>query len=204
MLDERTTTFSWEDDAAVKPKTEEALALVKHWSSGSPSITKTPPRARPIAAKKAATCTCAAGLTTLARRSKPTSPASTGLSASTNGTRSPPPLPLKRSKRTASTYGRKRVIDDPEPEPDDDPEPEPDDDPEPDDNDPELNDDVVRLLRTHDHYYGVGHVHQFRISLGKTLCGRKLEVCPGDLAWRTAEDINCKTCLNALKRREQP
>jgi hypothetical protein len=97
-----------------------------------------------------------------------------------------------------------KVIDDPEPEPDDDPEPEPDDDPEPDDKDPELNDDVVRLLRSHNHYYGVGHVHQFRISLGKTLCGRKLEVCPGDLAWRTAEDINCKTCLNALKRRERP
>jgi hypothetical protein len=92
-----------------------------------------------------------------------------------------------------------KVIDDPEPEPDDDPEPD-DNDPEPDDNDPELNDDVVRLLRTHDHYYGVGHVHQFRISLGKTLCGRKLENCPGDLDWGTADAITCKACLNTLRR----
>jgi hypothetical protein len=95
-----------------------------------------------------------------------------------------------------------KVIDDPEPEPDDD-DPEPDiiDDPEPDEDDPEPDEDVVRLLRAHDHQYGPGHIHRFNEGPGKTLCGRKLENCPGDLIWAGLEDITCKACLSALHRR---
>ena len=60
----------------------------------------------------------------------------------------------------------------------------------------------VPLLRAHDHQRGKGHVHRFEAELGKTLCGRKLENCPGDMRWGTEDEINCKACRRALERRE--
>jgi hypothetical protein len=62
----------------------------------------------------------------------------------------------------------------------------------------------VHLLRAHDHEWGKGHVHRFEADIGKTTCGRKLEACPGDLEWGTADDITCKACLAIIARRTQP
>jgi hypothetical protein len=62
----------------------------------------------------------------------------------------------------------------------------------------------VHLLRAHDHEWGKGHVHRFEADIGKTTCGRKLEACPGDLEWGTADDITCKACLAIIARRKSP
>ena len=62
----------------------------------------------------------------------------------------------------------------------------------------------VPLLRAHDHFWGRGHTHQFEADTGKTTCGRKLEACPGDLDWGTADAITCKTCLAIIEREARP
>jgi hypothetical protein len=59
------------------------------------------------------------------------------------------------------------------------------------------------LLRAHDHPWGRGHVHGFEADLGKTLCGRTPETCPGKREWGSEGDISCKACLRALARRKE-
>jgi hypothetical protein len=61
----------------------------------------------------------------------------------------------------------------------------------------------VPLLRAHDHYWGRGYVHRFEADIGKTTCGKKLETCPGDMAWGTEDEINCKACQRAIERQRE-
>lgn len=68
---------------------------------------------------------------------------------------------------------------------------------------PEPASDEVWLLRAADHQWGKGHVHRyvFEDAEGKTLCGRTRAACPGEMDFGDPADITCKACLSALKRR---
>jgi hypothetical protein len=106
MLDDRTLFADWILEAVGKRAT--AIATVQEMVEWFAQHYEDPAESTPYCSEEGGYMYLCGGLTTLARRSRPTSPASTGLSAQTNGTRSPPPLPLK-SKRTASTYGRRSL-----------------------------------------------------------------------------------------------
>jgi hypothetical protein len=61
----------------------------------------------------------------------------------------------------------------------------------------------VQLLVARDHYWGRGHTHLFREQAGKTLCGLTREVCPGTMRTGEIREINCGSCMHAIKRQRQ-
>jgi hypothetical protein len=58
-----------------------------------------------------------------------------------------------------------------------------------------LADERIPLLRAHPHRWGLGHVHQFDVARGRTLCGKTLEACPGVKDLGDEFDVDCKACL---------
>lgn len=65
----------------------------------------------------------------------------------------------------------------------------------------------VNLLVASPHRYGPGQVHVWDDDEAKTLCGRLMVDCPGDIEWsRQLAHVTCKLCLRSWRatlRREE-
>ena len=53
---------------------------------------------------------------------------------------------------------------------------------------------VLSLLYASKHRWGEGHVHVFNEFESKTLCGKTLAACPGELDHGGESEITCKAC----------
>lgn len=177
MLDERTTTFSWEDDAAAK--TEKALALAQRMIDWFRDNYEDPAESTPFCSEEGGYMYLCGGPYDAREELGARFAADDGVSVDELDEI----INLAVEEIEADGIDEwAKVL--------------PDDDLEPDDN-------VVRLLRAHNHYWGKGHVHRFEANIGKTACGRELEACPGDMDWGSKDEVTCKACLSALKRNEE-
>jgi hypothetical protein len=57
----------------------------------------------------------------------------------------------------------------------------------------------VALLYASRHRWGPGHVHQFNLKEGRTLCGKPLAACPGIVEFGDEGEITCKSCLRRVE-----
>jgi hypothetical protein len=67
--------------------------------------------------------------------------------------------------------------------------------------DDEEREEILDLVTTELEDAGSLEWEMIRHNIGKTTRGRKLQNCPGDLDWGTADAITCKACLSAIQRR---
>ena len=168
MLDDRTTTFSWEDDAAAK--TEKALALAERMIAWFRDNYEDPAEHTPY-------CTAEGGYQCELYDAREEIEGHFAADDSVSADEFEEVLDLAVAEIEADGVEEWAGYSTP-------PQPE-----------------GVRLLRAHDHHWGKGQVHRFEADIGKTTCGKKLENCPGDMAWGSEDDITCKACLRLIERR---